>query len=348
MSAWEERLKKLINPTENKWPYRVVQIKPNRKQDNEIYSLSGREEDIAANGSLFLALYDLAERDRIDFDEWFTQWELGFPLLNAYRELGNYQLVGNTPWRVFDKRPRFRDWTPPELKNLGYRTIEYWRDRSVEEKSVVLSGTDLQLINHIIQIEYEGGQGSLGKDKGGNWPLLTGQPRIKLHFRGENEAKAEISFRIMNKSDDPKSPLPKIDKSDLRALANKIRSELATPNLYVWQKGKDVISYKNRWQGFDGQWWLCRNRTVGKNLLAKLLAILDLPLDPAAIRFSEADDPQIAFPSNPPDIVVLGEVTPQDSKRPLVDVTFHRAEIKLAKMRSPIALVQRGAVVYDP
>jgi hypothetical protein len=58
-SAWEEKLKKIIAPAENQWPYRVVQIKPNRQNDREIYTLSGREEDIAANGSLFLALYDL-------------------------------------------------------------------------------------------------------------------------------------------------------------------------------------------------------------------------------------------------------------------------------------------------
>ena len=64
MSAWEEKLKNLISPTESKWPYRVVQIKPNRRNDEEIYTLSGREEDIAGNGSLFLALYDLLQRNQ--------------------------------------------------------------------------------------------------------------------------------------------------------------------------------------------------------------------------------------------------------------------------------------------
>lgn len=63
MTAWEDKLKQLISPTESKWPYRVVQIKPNRANDEEIYTLSGREEDIAANGSLFLALYDLFQRN---------------------------------------------------------------------------------------------------------------------------------------------------------------------------------------------------------------------------------------------------------------------------------------------
>jgi len=64
MSAWEDKLKTLISPTDSKWPYRVVQIKPNRQNDKEIYTLSGREEDIAANGSLFLALYDLLQQNQ--------------------------------------------------------------------------------------------------------------------------------------------------------------------------------------------------------------------------------------------------------------------------------------------
>jgi hypothetical protein len=63
--TWEDRLKEAIAPTANKWPYRVVQVKPNKKKDDEIYTLSGREEDIAANGSLFLALYDLYQFPKI-------------------------------------------------------------------------------------------------------------------------------------------------------------------------------------------------------------------------------------------------------------------------------------------
>jgi hypothetical protein len=350
MSAWEDKLKKAIAPTESKWPYRVIQVKPNRKIDSEIYTLSGREEDIAANGSLFLALYDLAQRDYIDFKEWFSQWELGFPLFDQFREPGksNYPLFGEQPWRVPDNRPKYKDWTPLEIrKKVKYRTIEYWRDRNNESESIVLSGTDAQLIQHIIQIEYEGRTNEInGKEKGGNWPPLTGQPKIKLFFRGKGTAKAEISIRVINKTDDAKIPLPKIDKSDLRNYANAIKQEFANPNLYVWQKGRKIISYKNRYQGFDGQWWLCRNEQEGRILLQKLVNILGFELDPARIRLSVASEELLAFPTNPPDEVVLGETVSQQEKRPLVDVTFWRAEIKLAKMRAPIALVERGLVVY--
>ena len=109
--TWEDRIREAIAPTSNKWPYRVVQIKPNRKKDYEIYTLSGREEDIAANGALFLALYDLANQEKIDFLEWWEQWENGFPSLTQRIE-SNYQLSGASPWRKAESRPRYREWMP--------------------------------------------------------------------------------------------------------------------------------------------------------------------------------------------------------------------------------------------
>ena len=185
------------------------------------------------------------------------------------------------------------------------------------------------------------------KSKSQQWPRMAGQPQIRLFFKGENKAEAETSFRIMNKTDNPtKIPLPVIDKSDLRKYAEKIKQEFGTP-LFVWQKGTEAFSYKNRWQGFDGQWWLTRNEAVGKALLLKLLAIQELPLDNSKTRISKATDENLAFPLNPPPVTVLGESVPQDAERPLVDVSFYRAEIKLAKMRSPIPLVERGVILYE-
>jgi hypothetical protein len=330
--------------------WRVIDFYPNRDFKSEFYRLAGTPAELRQMMQIIQATRFVTGA-RINFEAWFDLWEQGFPKFTENRSDSNFLLSGEKQWERIknpERRPRYKEWTNSQQRaDFGFRVIEYWKNRTNESDSVILSGTDLQLINHIIQFEYEGGGEAISKNKGGAWPPLKGQPRIKLYFKGDNKSKGEISFRIINKSDDPKSPLPKIDKSDLIQIANKIKSELATPNLFVWQKGKDVISYKNRWQGFDGQWWLCRNRTAGKALLAKILAIVELPLDPGGIRFSEADEPQIAFPSNPPEIVVLGEATSQDSERPLVDVEFYRAEIVLAKLPKPISLVERGLILYS-
>ncbi|MEG3859179.1 hypothetical protein [Microcoleus sp. herbarium12] len=328
--------------------WRVIDFYPNRDHKSEFYRLAGTPAELRQMIQIVQATRFVTGA-RVDFEIWFELWEKGFLDFTENRSDSNFLLNGDKQWERIKKpesRPRFREWSNSQQRaNYGFRVIEYWRDRS-EAESVLLTGTDLQLIQHIIQIEYEGG-GSASKSQSKNWPPMKGQPEIKLYFRGEKRAQAETSFRIMNKTDDPKIPLPLIGKSDLRTYARKIKEQFATPDLFVWEKGREVLSYKNRWQGFDGQWWLCRNETAGRSLLTKILAVSDLSLDISKIRMSKAVDEATTFPTNPPDITVLDQQVSQPTERPLVDVAFWRAEITLSKLTTPIPLVERGTVVYD-
>jgi hypothetical protein len=357
--TWEDRLKQLITPETNNYPYRIVQIKPNRQNDEEIYTLSGREEDIAANGSLFLALYDLNQRNRINFDEWFEQWSLGFPDLNLNRENSNYQLLGQKRWRKTEERPRFKDWTPPELRQkLGYRTIEVWLNRNIETESTVFSGTDMQLINHCIQLEYEGGGSANIKSKGGNLPYLKGQPLITLEFIQDPDkvgvsfdgnlipqVTGTITFRIMDKTDDPKSDLEKISKTDLQNYAKRISEEFGANGGYVWEKGKAVLSYRSRKQGFEG-WYLVKHKTSGITLVEKLLAITGKKIETTCIKFSETENASAAYPETSSKTIILGEEIELARERPVVDVRFREASIHLPRSRKTIQLVLFANVVY--
>ncbi|MEG3838927.1 hypothetical protein [Microcoleus sp. herbarium14] len=329
--------------------WRVIDFYPNRDHKSEFYRLAGTPAELRQMMQIVQATRFVTGA-RVNFEAWFELWEKGFLYFTENRSDSNFLLNGDKQWERIKKpesRPRFREWTNSQQRaDYGFRVIEYWRDRSNEAESVLLTGTDLQLIQHIIQIEYEGG-GSASKSQPKNWPPMKGQPEIKLYFRGEKRAQAETSFRIMNKTDDPKIPLPLIGKSDLRTYARKIKEQFATPDLFVWEKGREVLSYKNRWQGFDGQWWLCRNETAGRSLLTKILAVSDLNLDISKIRMSKAVDEATTFPTDPPDITVLGQQVSQPTERPLVDVAFWRAEITLSKLAAPIPLVERGTVVYD-
>lgn len=310
-----------------------------------ILEFSGTPEELKNKIEEAISTYELlGNRSSVNFEKWIEEWINGFPEATENRALGNYPLEGEKAWRSdASKRPRWRQWSNKE----GIIKGEYWRDRSLEAKSIPLSGTAEQLIEHVIQLEYEGGSVLSNNEKSEQWPPMKGQPRIKLYFKGKNKAEGETSFRIMNKTDDPKIPLPIIDKNDLQKYAQKIKQHFATPNLFVWEQGKQVLSYKNPWQGFNGQWWLCRSELAGKALLTKLLAIQDLTLDNSRTRISKATDEELAFPTNPPDIVVLDQQVSQAAERPIEDVVFYRAEIKLAKMRSPIQLVERGLIVYE-
>jgi hypothetical protein len=366
--TWEDRLKEAIAPTANKWPYRVIQVKPNKKKDDEIYTLSGREEDIAANGSLFLALYDLASQEKIDFKEWWEQWENGFPLLSQRIE-SNYELAGLKQWRKPESRPRYREWLPggTTTKKFNYRTIEYWRDRSNETESVIFSGTDSQLINQIIQFEWQNTNGGIASLSGKNSkPLLKGWPAIVLTFLEPNETvrrkptgeprsrvTGEKTIRCSGYSDDielvQRGLAKLIGTGDIRRWATKIRDEFASPDLYRWEKGRECLSYSGqiaRLQGVES-YALVRSAQQGKELFEKLLKIFDFTPDPAGFKYSGNEAPELAFPTDPPNFQLLGKQWESEAERPRATVVFDSAALFLPKLRSPIALVKGRHLVYN-
>jgi len=365
--TWEDRLKEAIAPTANKWPYRIIQVKPNKKNDHEIYTLSGREESIAANGSLFLALYDLANQEKIDFKQWWDQWEYGFPNLTQRIE-SNYELGGLTPWRNPETRPRYREWLPADTeKKLHYKTIEYWRDRSNEVESVIFSGTDSQLVNQIIQFEWQNNNNEITNISGKNAkPLLKGWPALVLTFIEPSEsirrkptgelhsrARGKKTIRCSGYSDEielvQRGLAKLIGKGDIRRWATKIRDEFALPDLYRWQKGRECLSYSGiipRLQGIESYAFV-RTAQQGKDLFEKLLKIFDFTPDPTGFKYSANEAPELAFPVNPPDFELLGKQWEAEAERPNATVVFDNACLFLPKLRSPIPLVKGQTVLYD-
>jgi len=362
--SFEEKLLERLQTGSNKWPYRVIQAKPDKKNDYEIYTLSGREEDIAANGSLFLALYDLANRDRIDFVDWWEQWETGFPLLSERIET-NYSV--NT-WRKTDNRPRYREWKNPTAgaAKTNYRVIEYWRDRSNEGESIILAGNDSQLINHIIQIEYEGGQNNATILNGKNSkPPLKGWPAITLNFIQPNEqirkklngsprgrVTGEKTIRCVGYTDDRRivdlGLAQLIKNSDIRQWANQIVLEFGSP-AYRWQKGRECLSYSGqiaRLQGLEGYAFV-RSAQQGKDLFMRLLKIFNFTPDRFGFRYSGNEEAEEAYPPDPPNFQLLGKDWEAETERPVAEVVFESAVLYLPKLRSPIPLVKGSKVVYQ-
>lgn len=363
--SFEEKLLERLQSGNNKWPDRIIQVKPDKKKDYEIYTLSGREEAIAANGSLFLALYDLAARDRIDFEEWWEQWESGFPSLTERIET-NYPV---TSWRKSDTRPRYREWknpTPGATKN-SYRVIEYWRDRSVESESIILAGTDSQLANHIIQIEYEGGgQGNSILNGKNSKPLLKGWPAITLTFVQPNEeirkkingtprgrVTGEKTIRCVGYTDDrqiQESGLAELIKSsDIRQWATRIQEQFGSP-VYRWQKGRECLSYSGhiaRLQGLEGYAFV-RSAQQGKDLFTRLLKIFNFTPDRLGFKYSGNEAAEEAYPADPPNFQLLGKEWESETERPIAEVVFDSAALFLPKIRSPIGLVKGSKVIYEP
>lgn len=330
---------------------RILDLIPRRNRKWVWHRLGGTPSELRVMIQIIQAVRQ-ATGANVDFDQWFELYRNGFLDFQQSRNLGNFQITGENQWdRLKDPetRPKWEEWTTSfQRADLGFRSGEFWPNYSERSNSFLVSGTDLLLISQVMQIEnQERAKNTSSRAKGGAYPPLKGQPQIKLIFLAHDGSEFETSFRVMTKSDDPQSPLPKIDKADLRAYAQRIKELFATPSLVVWERGPKVLSYKNRWQGFDGQWLLCASEAAGRALLTRLLAIQEAELDTSKIRLSVAPDEAAAFPANPPDIVVLGETVKQDVERPAIEAVFSRAEIKLSKLKKPILLVERGRIVFE-
>lgn len=332
---------------------KMIDFHPNREYKQEFYRLGGTPAELRIMLQILRATREMIGRNII-FEEWFKMWQDGFPEFKENRNITNFPLSGNTPWRAkTENKPRYYEWTKPAQRlAFGFRVIEYWRDRSVNE-SVVLSGTDLDLIRHILQLEYEGGGSESIKNKGGNLPYLKGQPLIKLHFvqsnnipAGKQPTRGEISFRIMDKTDDPASTLDKISKADLTQYATRIKEKFGTQPLFKWEKGKEVISYHHRQQGFEG-WYVVKNKQSGIDIITRLLYVIGKTIDLSKVSHSVNADPLTAYPDAPTPITILGEQIKPPAERPIVEVEFVSAEIVLPKSRKkPIQLVYKSEIVY--
>ena len=345
MSVWEDKLKNLLSPTESKWPYRIIQVKPNRKIDEEIYTLSGREEDIAANGSLFLALYDLQQRDRIDFDEWFEQWRLGFPLSNINRENSNYALLGDKQWRKAGELPKFKNLTPPELRRKqGWREIEYWQNSEDENNSIILSGTDTQLVEFIVQYEYQQKNNRSQQSIGSDIVRYSGVPEITLIFKGIDKrlpgkkqvVEGEKTFRYMGYTDNPQTAqkredLQLITQNAIDLIGNKIKTVFGNAPRYTWSKGKKQVVYHDWSRGYNLNIY-ASTHSEGDRLLEAILALRDLEVDERFVKYGEAKNPAKAYPP-PEDIQVLGRSYKTSERLPPVDVVFEYATIYLPTLK---------------
>lgn len=336
-------------PEIEKYPYRIVQVKPNRKVDEEIYTLSGREEDIAANGSLFLALYDLAQRDRPDFEKWFSLWETGFPQFTNDRTTSNFALTGEAQWKRIkdpETRPRYRELTNLQQRaDLGYRVIEYWRDRSDEKNSIVLGGvTDLMLIDQILAYEYQESAVKAQNLITSDIIRYSGIPEITLFFKGIDKSlpaknqtvTGQTSFRFMKHTDSPamaakQEDLKLITQADINSLGAKIKSIFRLTPPYIWPKGKKQVVYHDWARGYNLNIY-CLNHAEGDRLVTAVLAIRDLQVDEAFVKYGEAKNPAKAYPPAS-EIQVMGEKHKTPERLPTVDVVFQYAKIYLPTIK---------------
>ncbi len=329
--------------------WRVVDLYPNRDFKSEFYRLAGTPSELRQMMQLVQAMR-FVTGTRINFEAWFEQWEKGFPEANQNRSGGNFELEGDRVWERIknpDSRPKYKEFTTSQQRaDWGYRVIEYWRDRS-QKNSIPLIGTDLQLIQHCIQIEYEGGVVQ-GKEKI-NYLTTSrkGFPKIKLYFKedildvepGYRAVPSELNLTIMK----PEwKEIANISKNDIAQLAVAVKNAFYN---FSFKKGKLTCSYKNLEQGYDN-WIYVRSKEEGKRVVATLLAVQGHAIDSKFLKFTETDDETGAYPTIPGEMTVFGEKLKASRRRPIAEARFTHAKIFLPGLSEPLGLVDSAGNIF--
>lgn len=174
------------------------------------------------------------------------------------------------------------------------------------------------------------------------------KPRITCYFSedpqdvepGYRRVDGELSVRLMSET------ATSLTNTDLQTYANRINTAFGQQNGYVWQKGKELYSYKDKMNGHRFR-VLTRNQSDAIEIVQKLLSLVSDPYDSSLLVKSEAADPVSAFPTIPPNQTILNKTYREPRKRPIADVRFLYASLKIWGIGKPKILVDKTGYWND-
>lgn len=166
------------------------------------------------------------------------------------------------------------------------------------------------------------------------------RPQIQLHFQedaqdveqGYAPVTGEISFRLMR--DDAES----LSMAEVRNYAQKVRTNFATGNGFVWQKGRVMASYEDRERGY-GLRLLVRSKAEARRVIEQVLDIQGHAPNWERLNISESEDPAGRFPIVPGTDMILGQSRRRPRQRPIASVRFQAAYLHIHGMPNAVVLI---------
>jgi len=173
--------------------------------------------------------------------------------------------------------------------------------------------------------------------------LRRTRPRVKLFFledlkdveKGFQPITGEISFRLMNQTSTTMS------EAEAKQIGTRIKSLFGASGGFVWRKGKELFSYTDWDKGYQLQ-LLARNKTEGKRIVEQVLDIQQHNPDWEFFNRTENEEPSTAFPTLPPTETILSKRRRLPRRRPIADVRFQYATLKVAGLPNEICLFDRS------
>lgn len=174
---------------------------------------------------------------------------------------------------------------------------------------------------------------------------VTFRPIIQLFFRQDDEAvpdgyqplRAQIGFRLMNETSQT------ITKTNLTAIANKIKTEFATGSGFIWSKGKIKRVCKDSENGLNLT-ILCINETEGTGIIKKIYDILGKPYDENKCSTVTPERNSVNVPGNR---TILGTTVKEKRWRPTGNVRFTYAVALVHGLSKSVVLVDRTGRYLD-
>ena len=152
---------------------------------------------------------------------------------------------------------------------------------------------------------------------------------------GYRPVEGQLSIRLMNETSST------LTDNNLQQLANRINTEFGQGNGFVWRKGKNLYTYVDKANGHRFK-ILARSQNDAIEIINKLLDIVQNTYNSSYLRINEASDSASAFPTNPSNQTILGKTYKEPRKRPLAEVRFMYASIKIHGLPKPIILVDKS------
>ena len=182
------------------------------------------------------------------------------------------------------------------------------------------------------------------RDRDLNYRVLRrNKPQITLHFledlkdveHGYEPIAGEISLRLMTET------TTTLSKSEATNYGNKINSLFGSTGGFIWKKGKELCSYSDWDKGYQLQ-LLTRTEAEGRRVIEQVLDIQAHAPDWENFNLVHNGEPSASFPTVPPSETILGKTRKLPRRRPIADVRFQFASLKLSGLAKSVILFDRS------
>lgn len=222
-----------------------------------------------------------------------------------------------------------------------------------EEQIIQLQGTKQELMQLIPQMKMFYQLFQQNNDRGlYTIPVTTFQdhytfaPQIKLAFyqlrdetrNGLPRVHGEITYRVVGETEETFTP------TNARVRAERIKTLFTQPELFVWQKGKEIASYLDRRNGYDFRLYV-KNEAEARKIITQVMAIEGKTPEWHNLRISisKANYPEITSTKR-----IYGQQRRLPRRRPLEDIKFRYAELHLWGMPKPVTLIDTLGTREEP